>query len=767
MTDTRYISPDGGVPAAPIRGGPPFIPPAVGGPRGGGWDAVRKVWRRKWLVAAIAAGFMVAGAIATTFMTPKYTAQARVLIGVQAPQVTEIESVLKGLSANSETVQSEAYVITSRGIAERVARRLALDQDPEFNPSLRDDGGSWLGSLHLSRLFNLSAILDWLGLGDSGTLKRPDAPSALDRDAPSAEERFWERIVSRVLGRVDAVPFHRSHVVAIETQSENPLTAARLANTFSDVYIQQQLIRKTEATEKANEWLQARIGELRQKVEESERAVESHRRRHGLYETRSDTVVAQQLAELNRELIAAQNAKAEAESRLEQAESQVTNVNSTQSLPAVLQSPLIHTLRSQQSTLQQKVAELSAIYTAKHPKRRDIQAQIGVLDDKIRAEAERIVDGLRHQQTIAEDRYRRVLERMDELKSQMGAANEETVRLRQLEREAEADRNLLAELLQRSKETAGQAEILVPDAAVISRANVPLSPSFPPRNLIVLVTVFAGLGCGVLLALLIENLDQTFRGGEEVEEHTGLPLLALVPSLRPRGQPLIRTLRNPHSPFTGALQRLSARLAIDESASREDSRCLMFTSAVPGEGKSHTAMAFAQVQALNGHRTVVLDLDWKRPSLHRILSQPNRAGLAELLRGEVSPEEAVFRDRDTGLHAIFAGDVNLVRRSAVSFERLHLLLNTLSHHYDVVVLDTSPASAAPEVLHLSRLAQETVFVVKWASTPRRTVANELKSLLQMNARVPGIVLAQVNPRRYRRYDYGEPLLPHSLTAETG
>jgi len=754
MREIRRIAAGSALPETPWK--PPYYDGGVPPPglvQEDGWDVVRKIWRRKWLVAGVTFAFILVGAAAAALITPRYAAEVRVLIGIPDPHVANIEAVLKNILPNTETTQSEAYVISSREVAKKVAYRLALDESPEFNPALQPKDG-WRQTLSPSRLFG--KLVGLIAPKHTDATPADDAHGSAIGGAPmTKEQRLWERIETRLLSRVEVTPLNRSHVLGISVESEEPVTAARVANTFADVYIEQQLTRKQRATDRANAWLQTRITELQQNAQQSERAVETYRRVNGLYETKSDTVIAQQLAALNAELVAAENAKAEAEVRLAQATLGLENPTNAESLPSVLQSPLIANLRGQQAALESQAAELSSTYTSKHPRVRDIQAQIGEIRGKIRGEIEKVVRGLRHEARMADDRFKRITARMEQIKGQMGQSNEKTVRLRELEREAEANRSMLQALLQRSKETVDQSEIQTPNAEIISHATVPLSPSFPPVTLMIVLSALVGLGAGTLLALLLENLDRTFRTAEEVEEYTGLPSLALVPILRGRHKGPEHVVQKPYSTFTGSLRMLNARLSLGSENVVTPGGVMMFTSALPGEGKTRISSAFAQLMATEGQRVILLDLDWKRPSLHRMFNQPLGAGLADLLNGDITPEQAVYQDPSSGTHVMFAGNVGRFPGYAAWIERLRMLLYTLSRHYDLVVLDTSPALVAPEVLHLARLVDKTILVVKWASTPRRVVSGEIRNLYGVGGRIAGVVLSQVNPRRYRKYGYDD------------
>ena len=195
----------------------------------------------------------------------------------------------------------------------------------------------------------------------------------------------------------------------------------------------------------------------------------------------------------------------------------------------------------------------------------------------------------------------------------------------------------------------------------------------------------------------------------------------------------------------------------------------MFTSALPGEGKTRISSSFAQLMATEGKRVILLDLDWKRPNLHRMFNQAPGAGLADLLNGDITPDQAVYHDPASGAHVMFAGNVGRFPGYVAWIERLRMLLYTLSRHYDLIVLDTSPALLAPEVLHLARLVDRTILVVKWASTPRRVVSSEIRNIYSVGGRIAGVVLSQVNPRRYRKYGYDDAgyLSPRHLVHTTG
>ena len=736
---------------APLRGldmrRPRYAPPPADP-----LDMLRKLWRRKGLVLLTTAGAFIVGAIIVGTMTPRYTAEATVLVGIEEPKVSNIESVLKGVTANLETVQSESYVVQSRGLAERVVNRLALDKDPEFNPALRTeplwhrylyDGFDYISDLLPDNWMNPDANeIRQFGKGE-------DSDSQPDQDT-----RAKERVANVLLDHISVTPLNRSHVLSIGVQSQNPVVASRIANTLANAYIEQSMMGKSSATEKANAWLDKQISDMQAKVEADDRAVEEYRQQSGLYETKTDTVVAQQIAELNTQLIGAQNAKAQAEAKLSQAEKALKDPDAIDSLPAVLQSPLIQSLREKQVDLERQAADLASTYGNKHPAMIDMQAQLQDVRHKIQAEVGKVIAGIHHEADSADAQYRTLETALMKMQGNMGAMNQKSVKLHQLENEAEASRALFQSLLQRSKETAASESLHSPDATLISAASIPDGPTYPPSKIILIIAALGGAGLGALLALLTENLDRTFRTSQDVEDMTGFPALALVPALGWRDRKRSHVLRDPDSPFSESLRSLYAKLLLSGTRHRSP-KVVMLTSATPEEGKSRIGYSLAQLVAYAGRRVVIIDCDWKRPTLHKLFNASGQPGLAELLRGDASPDEAVHQDPVSGAHAIFAGSVKPNAHDILRFERLPMLLETLARHYDLIIVDTPPVLAGAEVVHLARMMDSILFVVKWGATHRAVAMNGLRQIVDARGPVAGVVLSQVDPKRYGRYGYGD------------
>ena len=183
-------------------------------------------------------------------------------------------------------------------------------------------------------------------------------------------------------------------MLSIKAESLNPVTAAAIANTLAERYLDYQRRDKIESIDRVDKFLLSRVAELREQVSKSDQAVEDYRRSHDLYKSAGSGVTAQQLNELNTQLTAAQTAKAEAESKLNEAQELRKGNLDSESVPEVLRSPLIALLKQQLAESERKAAELSASYGARHPALVNARAEAANIRGRVATEVAKIVDGL-------------------------------------------------------------------------------------------------------------------------------------------------------------------------------------------------------------------------------------------------------------------------------------------------------------------------------------------------------------------------------------
>jgi succinoglycan biosynthesis transport protein ExoP len=719
----------------------------------GSMEVLRRLWRRRWLVTLCTlAGSVLIAAIVMS-LPSYYVAEARVLVGLQAPRLlNNVESILTDVSPDAERVQNEGFVVQSRTIAAQVIEELRLADNPSFNPDLQPPS--------LWSRFSLANLAgdppDWL----PEWLKTNWPKSA--PAAPPTETQRENRLIDLLLSRIDVSTLGRSHVLSIKADAMDATTAAAIANAFADKYVDFQRNEKIKTMNRVDRFLMERVGELREQVRKSDQAVEDYRRTYGLYKSGTGSVTAQQLAELNTQLMLAQTAKVEAESRLREAQALGGNALSSESVPEVLHSGLITALKQQQADTERRASEAAAAYGERHPQMQTVRAEARAIAARLSAEVARIVEGLARDARAADARHAALVQNFERLKAQMGAVNDKTIQLEALERDSLVNRNLLEAMLNRAKQTMGSADVLQSNGKLISPAAAPETPTFPPKPLLLAIGVLVSFLGGAGVALGLEAGDRTFRRPEQIEELTGVPVLAMVPQVRSRTA-TTQVLRDPISPYSEALRRLFVGIELTEAAMSP--KLLLFSSATPAEGKSVMVASLGRLLASNGKRVLVIDCDWRRPKLHQLFRCSNSKGLSDLLSDEQAVlNDCVHRDDASGVDVMPAGFWDPRSAHLMSSDRMAELLRLLSSAYDVILLDSPPVLVTADALVLSRLVEKVVFLVRWGHTRQDVVMEGLKQLLDAQADVAGIAVSRVVVNEYRRhshrdFSYGRPPVP--------
>lgn len=705
----------------------------------------RTLRKRLGLIVSVTLGLTALVMVVVLQQTPLYTASAQVLLDRQKMQVTDMEAVISGLPADSATVDSEVEILKSRALAERVVDRLNLMQDPEFNGALREP--SFL--LWIDPRFLLGELLALVSA----------EPAPVNEEMRARAER--DGVVNSLLGSLNVTRQRLTYVINLSVTSEQPAKAARIANAYADTYILDQLEAKFDATRQANEWLSRRLSELRQQVQDSERAVEIFRTEQGLESSSGVTVSEQQMSELNAQLILARTALAEARAKYDRARQIRSSGGSIESMADVVQSGTISQLRQKQAELARELANLSSRYGPRHPEVVNAEAQRRDIEGQIGSEITRIIGSLQNNVSVAETRVASLEQSLRDIRGETGESGQAMVQLRELEREAAANRAVYESFLNRFKETSQQQDLQVPDSRIISPATSPISPSHPRKALsFALALVLSGM-LGVGLAFLLEHVDNGLTTARDVEEALGLAHLVSVPLVPvekgPGGKPLKPhdyLVQKPLSAFSESLRSL--RSALQLSNVDNPPKVILFTSALPSEGKTTTSVSFARAAAASGLKVVLVDCDLRHPSVHKTFGLPTpTAGLVELLAERLDPEAVMIEDEKTSLRILPIATGTANPPDLMASSQMQLLIERLRGEYDLVVLDSAPVLPVSDSRVLSRIVDETVFVVRWSDTPKDAAQAAIRELRLYQSNIAGAILVAVDATKQAKYGYGD------------
>lgn len=711
---------------------------------------LRTLRKHLGVIAALTFGITALVMVAVYQITPIYTGTVTVLLDRQKMQVLDMQSVMSGLPPDSTTVDSEVKVLQSRGLIRRVVEGQNLLEDPAFNSSLREESSwSWLNPGQW-----IAAVLPESGntQGEAGET---------DGEPVVSPERQMEAAIDAVLSRTTIERVDNTYIIGISFDSPDPAKAARIANAIADAYLLDQLEAKFDATKQANEWLSSRLDDLRRQVADSERAVEIYRSEHNLEEASGVTVTEQQLSELNAQLILAKTSLAEARAKYERARQIRSQGGNIESVADVLQSGTISGLRQKQAELAREKANLSAKYGPRHPAIVNIEAQQSDIASQIGAEVSRIVESLRNNVSIAETRVGALQTSLNEIKGDKGTDNQALIQLRELEREASANRAVYESFLNRFKETTEQQGLQTPDTRILSRAVPPRSPSYPPKVFVGVLTFFLALLLAIGVALLLEYMDDGLQTSRDIEQKLGLVTLASLPQVPNEKGPDRKTMSaldyliaKPLSAFSESLRSL--RSALQLSNVDNPPKVILFTSPLPSEGKTTTAASFARAAAASGLKVILIDCDLRHPSVHRTFNIPRpEEGLVELMAERLDPSAVIVKDTKSELDLLPVAMGTANPPDVLASSQMKLLLQRFRDEYDLVVIDSAPVLPVADSRVLARMVDETVFVIRWNSTPRDAALAAIKELRQYDAKIAGAVLTVVDTAKQAKYGYGD------------
>jgi len=715
-------------------------------------EYLQLLWFRRWIIIAFTVFAGILGWLWVNQQTPQYMANSTVLIGSPITGVTTPEMMMLAYF-NQSKVGDELEVMQSRSLARKVVEDYELLTYPEFNPSLRtkQEPGFLEG-------FSPS---DWIpdewkeSLKSTLDRQHTEMPSelAIEQDK---NERQIVNAINILLGGLTLSNEDYSNVITVGYQSTSAKIAALIANEMPEAYIVSNLQAKYDSTQKATKWLSEQLDELRQEVENAERAVEIYRAEYGLTDVGGTGLVTEQLSVLNSQLIIARAERAEAEARLRQVQLLLQQEDGGAEAATKLSgATLIQQLRTQELEASQRISELSVEYGPKHPRMIQAEAEVDQIKQRIALEVEKIESQLRSELQFARAREQGLGASLSEAELATGEQNREAIQLRALEREAQASRALFETFLEQFKTASTTEGLNEPGARILSKAEVPGSAYYPDVQKQTIAFTFGGLVLGILLVLALEALTPGITNPEQAEKELRRHTLGIVPFVA-KGAPEDQPLDNPQSVYVESLNSLLVSLALTNPD--HDPRVFQVTSSIPEEGKTTLAISLARQLAANGKSVVLVDGDLRRAAVEKRLGLKRRdVGLSDLaLAPDAQLEDYLSKDPKSEVAVLAPGSAEYVNATDVlSSQRMKKIVDALRERFDYVIFDAPPVMAVADARQISRFVETTLFVIRWNKTPVKVAKAALKQLDAAQAHIAGVVLQSVDLKRYSRIGYGD------------
>lgn len=685
---------------------------------------LRIATRWRYVILGITVACVLLGLIVTLLMTPKYTANATVEISREASKVTDFQGVEREASvADQEFYQTQYGLLQSRSLSERVASQLRLVDDPKF--------------------FELFGVSD-----------RDPAFQLVNGRYPASGRAARQRTAGEVLlKQLSITPVRLSRLVNIYFTSPDPAFSSKVANAWAENFIQTNLERKIQATSYGRNLLQQQLGQLKDRLDESQRQLVAYASAQRIINlpaqsggdgrtTVERSIVADDLAALNASLAQATADRIQAEARYEQAGRSGASTEA-------LRNQAINSLRQRRAELAADYQKLMTQFEPGYPAAKAIQSQIDQLDRSIGREEGRVSGSLQADYRESVERERALQARVESLKASYLDLRRRSIQYNIYQQEVDTNRALYDGLLQRFKEIGVAGGVGVNNVSVVDPADVPEKPSSPRLLINLLVSLIAGLGLGGLAAFALEQIDEAIADPAEVERRLGLPLLGSVPKLE-SGTPK-EALQDRKSDLVDAYLAVQTNLAF--TTEHGVPRSFAVTSTRPAEGKSTTALALATTLARAQRRVILVDGDMRSPSVHHLGGVDHDMGLSNYLTGSDDIDALTFPMADLGFTAMSAGPIPPNAAELLTGNRLSQLIDRLLEQYDHVVIDSPPVMGLADAPLIASRVEGVIYAVESHGIRSSMVKTALGRLASANARVMGGVLTKFEARR-ANYGYG-------------
>ena len=700
---------------------------------------------RRWkLVAAITLSASIAtygvvklcvpSAYKSTVEILVYDPQRQIDATVQKPISLFVDAV------GNDAMNTEINVLKSKSVALRVVSELGLDTDPEFEShDLRI--GDLVDRLRIPDLAKRLGIADlgerfgFAGLGRAAN----NGAETIGGTEEKAEK--LDRAADALLKRLDI--WQESYIIFVSTTSQDPVKAQRLASTVANDYLASQREARQESLDHVATWLKGRVNDLQSRVLETESSIEKLKVESGIRDDGEiDNVGEQQIGDLNTQLLTAREEVNDKRARLEQARHVIDTNGDIDSIPEL--AAKLAELRRRQTELNWNATQLQNRVGERNMQVISIRDALAFVNKQIDAEAERTLASMKNAYDIAVRREQSLEANLQSLTANL---NSETyIKLQQLRRAADADRKAYQNYLSQYNDISERRELQDASARIISPATLPRSPS-SSRNKFYALGGMAGLGGGLLLAILLEYFRPGVKTGTEIEQSFGLPVVGNIPLVsrgKTRGvshyRPLDRMFNEPLSHLSEAVHAMRISLEISSA----NPKVVLITSALPGEGKSTAAMLLAASSASSGKRTILLDCDLRLRSTSEALRNKHQQGLSELLHGTAKLADVIAQDPRTKIYVLPAGSMAPNAADLLMSKRMVDLIAVLRSEFDYIVMDAPPLLPVVDALALATVADKILVIVEWCQTSRASIYEAFRVLGPEEKRVAGIVLNKVD-----------------------
>jgi capsular exopolysaccharide synthesis family protein len=490
------------------------------------------------------------------------------------------------------------------------------------------------------------------------------------------------------------------------------------------------------------------LDDLKGKVEKADEDLRAFASKHGIISLEEkENIVIQRLSELNEAL-----AKAEAERMAKEALYKQTQSPTPDSLPPILENKLVQELKQISIQLEAQYMKLSeTLFKPDWPEMKRLKDQMETVQSQLDREIIKILAGIKNEYESSLRKEVLLRNAFEDQKTKAMEMQQRAIQYNILKREADTNKELYKGLLQRMKEAGVSAGITASNIQVVDQAEMPTKPFKPNKELNLLLAAVVGLFLGVGLAFFLEHLDDTVKTPEDLQDLIRLPSFGIIPEGAYERRKLLEsnnsfsielaTFDFPRSMLSEAYR--SIRTSILLSSSGNPPKIIAVSSPNPGEGKTTTVINTAIALSQTGVQVIIIDADMRKPRVHNVLGKENGVGLSSFLSGNADLESTIQKSRVPNLYYVPSGPIPPNPSELLGSALFKKMIESLGSRFSYMIIDSPPLLAFSDSVIISTNVDGVIMVVIGGKTPRETLKRSKEVLLQVDAKILGVVINRV------------------------
>jgi len=690
------------------------------------------IMRRSFLrICIITTIVSVIAAIFISDLPPIYKASTVLQLQIQQAKPIAIQGLLQNDINNKDYFQTQIEILRSDVITEKVITKLNLSQHPAYT---KDKPNSKLSLI-------LDNIIHFVSPATKQVQIKPIKPIN-----PHA-------FIGQIKSAMNVSLIKNTQLLTISYEHNVPELAALIANTYADVYIQHNRDFRVQQTVAASLWLKEGVQALKDNLNTAESNLTHFLQQENLIDDSGiDNFTATELQNLTTKLNTIRSELISAQTLYQQI-SQAKNLDllTSTSIKALSNHAVIIELRNEYTRARHNIAELSKRYGPQHDKMIQANAQLSAAEENAQNALQQLALGFKKNLSLLEKNESAVIAVLESKKTEHRTLIKQKARYKELNRELTSSNELYNMFLMRLKETNLTNNLNLSTATITDIAKTPLSAFKPKRTLILVLVILLTLMLLVAHALL----HALFFVNQDNITNLPAPLLGSLPNFKAIDKKFYQ--QSPQQLFLGnkiifeAAQSL--RTSLQLSARAKKLQVIMISSNTVGEGKSTSAIYLAMALAQT-HRTIILEADLRRPSVRRKMGIPNsQPGLADILSKGGSLNSYIWRDQQTNLAVLSAGELTESPSNLLSSTRFASCLTILRSQYDYIIIDSPPSQLVSDALIIGQQSDFNILVTRSNNSKVGELNSTIKLLAKHGVCTDGIILNQESLKNDKRYQY--------------